>query len=90
MASPASMTYLQTVYPLVKGNYQQMTTGLDGPVLQQMHINPEQTPLAHGHDYSAVYLSPLSKPQVGIVDSCQLLSPVLMPNDCQLSSRMCG
>jgi len=65
MASPASMTYLQNVYPLVKGNYQQMTTaGLDGPVLQQMHINPEQTPLAHGHDYSAIYLSPLSKPQV--------------------------
>ncbi|KAI0218361.1 Transcription factor E2F3 [Lamellibrachia satsuma] len=64
MASPASMTYLQNVYPLTKGNYQQMTTSLDGSVLQQMHINPGQTPLAHGHDYPAVYLSPLSKPQV--------------------------
>lgn len=67
------MTYLQNVYPLTKGNYQQMTTSLDGSVLQQMHINPGQTPLAHGHDYPAVYLSPLSKPQVSYTQLSRFL-----------------
>ena len=66
MASPASIAYIQHVYALPNENYcQQMSSSsVDGPVLQHMYLNPGQTPLSHGHDYSATYLSPLSKPQV--------------------------